>query len=336
MDIISIKNQLYGETDKLIELLEHLNFSNISFKLNNNYIHFGKDIDSSPVGCILYIHTLKYEIYSLGENGDIFTLVQNKLNISFLESIRYVENKLKLNPNYKVKLPFNGLFEEIEYAKTIHLPKFINYNMSVLENYKSIPNYHFIRDGIDYETQVKFNIGYDYYTNRITIPHFDINGNLIGIMGRHDDKNVDKEYRFRPIINFEKSNNVYGLYQNYQKIMQKDTILIGESEKFVMQLASMDINIGVAVCKCNISYFQELIIKSLNVKNIILCFDEGINEEVLKIQCEKLKSDDLFYKNNVGYIFDKENKILEKDSKNSPSDLGFTKFKELMKMVKYI
>jgi hypothetical protein len=98
-----------------------------------------------------------------------------------------------------------------------------------------------------------------------------------------------------------------------------------------MQMDSMHCNVGLATCSCDISNVQAKYIKSLNAAKTILAYDEGLDEEYIREQAKKLKFDNQFYKNQVGYVYDREHDILKKGSKNSPSDMGRKGFVELLK-----
>ena len=64
---------------------------------------------------------------------------------------------------------------------------------------------------------------------------------------------------------------------------------------------------------------------------IILAYDEGLEEDQIRTQAEKLILDNAMFRNKVGYVFDRDNSILPKGSKASPSDLGKDAFLELIK-----
>ena len=66
-------------------------------------------------------------------------------------------------------------------------------------------------------------------------------------------------------------------------------------------------------------------------KKIVLAYDEGLEEDNVRMQAEKLVLNNAVFKNRVGYIYDKNNLILPKGSKASPSDLGRNAFLELIK-----
>jgi hypothetical protein len=129
-----------------------------------------------------------------------------------------------------------------------------------------------------------------------------------------------------PIIPHPKSQTLYGFTENYQYLQGCDELFIGESEKFSMQLDSMDIYTGLALGGNTIHAPQIKHIINLMPKKIIFCFDEGLDTEVILAQIQKVKSMTKFFDIQVGYI---DNTILPEGSKVSPSDLGKEKFIEL-------
>ena len=92
----------------------------------------------------------------------------------------------------------------------------------------------------------------------------------------------------------------------------------------------MDITMLLHQDGCNISDTQTKIIKSLPVSRIILAFDEGLSIDHVLKQAEKLKGG-LFNQKTIFVIFDGDNKILKKGSKNNACDLGKESFEILMR-----
>ena len=72
-------------------------------------------------------------------------------------------------------------------------------------------------------------------------------------------------------------------------------------------------------------------IKSLLVDKTILAYDEGLEEEYIREEAKKLKVNNAIFNNKVGYVYDRENIIIPKESKGSPSDFGKEKFSYLIK-----
>ena len=98
-----------------------------------------------------------------------------------------------------------------------------------------------------------------------------------------------------------------------------------------MQCHSFGCNIALATSGCHISDTQAKHIKSMFLPKIILAYDEGLSQEDIIAEAEKLKMDNQIYKNQVGYIYDREHKYLPEGSKSSPSDLGKEVFSKLVK-----
>ena len=204
------------------------------------------------------------------------------------------------------------------------------YDTSILDEYAGKYNLMFFRDGISFQTQEYFNVGFDIETLRITVPEYTLDGKLCGIMGRLNDSKCSKDERWLPIIPCSRSLTLYGYHHDYETIQQKNIVVIGESEKFVQQLHSMGSGIGLATCGCDVSDVQAKHIKSLMTNKIILAYDEGLEEDQIRLQAEKLILNNAVFKNKVGYVFDKDNEILPKGSKASPSDMGKEAFTELI------
>lgn len=319
-----------------INLLEDIGYENIRTIPSRNELRFARERGSNPTSMKFSTDTLKYVCFSTGERGDVFSLVMDVLGYTFPEALKYIADFLNLSEEVKssktkIIQPFGGFYRKI--AKEENTPEFSmeTYNDSVLKEYRGYKNLLFFRDGIDFDTQESFDVGYDFATNRITIPEYTLNGELCGIMGRLNESHCDKGERWLPIIPCSRSLTLYGYHKNYASIQQKNVVVIGESEKFVMQLHSIGIDVGLSICGCNISKTQQKYIKGLMAKQVILALDEGLEEEQIREEAIKLKSCSKMLDIKIGYIYDKNNNVLKKGAKQSPSDLGRDAFEELYK-----
>jgi DNA primase len=204
------------------------------------------------------------------------------------------------------------------------------YSEDILERFELIPNLLFYEDGILPEIQMKCNIGYDSVTGRISVPWRSFSGELCGVMGRLNKKELNEdEVKWYPILPFAKSKTLYGFVENYNSIQEKSFVMLGESEKFSLQVASKGLNVGLGLGGSFLSEYQANHIKSLFPKLIIVAMDEGLSEEHSLEIAKQLKSDK-YYKNKCGYIFDKNNDYLPKNSKLAPSDLDKNTLKKLI------
>ena len=179
-------------------------------------------------------------------------------------------------------------------------------------------------DGVDCLTQERFGIRIDHESNRIIIPEHDYSGRLIGAKGRYNGE-CDLDERWSMYIPYSKSYVIYGYHQNYEHIQKKQRAIVLEAEKSVMQAASMNCNIGLAIGGHDISNVQALYLKKLGV-DIIIGFDSGISCDECRHQAEKVVVDNKIWKNRVGYIDMRAIK-----NKNSPTDNGKKAFEELIK-----
>lgn len=254
--------------------------------------------------------------------------------MTFPEALRWVADTLDLDHsqfNSSIKLPFGGYYKKLireSEEPELYLP---TYSEEILKPYLNKYNTMFVKDHIYLDTQKKFQIGFDLESKRVTIPQWNINGELIGIMGRLNDMECDKALRWLPIISCSRSLTLWGYHKNYAAIQSARTCLILESEKSVMQMDSMGYHFGLATCTNSISETQAKYLKALRVENIIIGFDEGVEEDEIIHSAKKLMLHNELFKNRIGYIYDREHDLLPKDSKISPTDLGATTLKALMK-----
>jgi DNA primase len=252
-------------------------------------------------------------------------------NISFKDVFNVIKNELDITEYNYYKQPtiFGGFYDKIKKHHydiyDLHI-----YPDEILNDYISRPNLLFLRDGISIETQIKFKLGIDVFTQRITCPWYDFAGNLVGVTGRYLGNYKDDDVaKWMPVIPHSKSLTLYGYTENYAYLQDSDEIYVGESEKFTMQLDSVNINTALSLGGNSIHTEQIKHLIWLNPKKIILCLDEGLDKEIIINQCKKIIEMSNFFDIKVGYIIDQKNQIMEKNSKCSPSDLGKAKFLEL-------
>lgn len=331
IDIPALKQRIIDNADDMIpEILEAIGCAKIKNK--DKEFRCAKDEYSDPTAIVIKKGDLYTRCYSLNLKGDIFRLVQVLKGYGFKQSLEFVCRLLNITPEEKVETieVFGGYYKKFKKYKDNNTT-LETYPEEILNDYIKTSNKRFTEDGISIDIQEKFNIGYDLLTNRISVPWYSPLGEIIGVMGRtNSDEEYDMEYKWLPLMRFEKTKSLYGYSHNYYN-MVNSTIIITESEKGVLQLASMNINKGVAVGCSSVSVNQKRLIYCLYPKKIILAFDEGLEEEHIKYEAKRLISNNVFSQTKVGYIYDKDNQILEKGSKKSPTDLGVKAFKELIK-----
>lgn len=114
-----------------------------------------------------------------------------------------------------------NVIELEETEKTIPLWKIAPYQSG-----KSTYKYFFDR-GFDKSDMQKFMIGYDDVNKTITIPVFNADNKLVGVIGRYISKNRKKNQRYKIYDHFNRSNFLYPL--QYFKVID-DTIILVEGQ----------------------------------------------------------------------------------------------------------
>ena len=334
MDVYGLKNHIINKPEYISLILDKAGFWYI-----DDDFKYGKEVRCAigeglnPTSVKVNKETLSATCFSTNLKGDIITLVQSKLNTSFPQTIKKISEIVdyKVNVNNETYLPFGGFYKNI--ARLRHDDEFEIETISedILTRFEIRPNLLFYEDGILPSVQQAFGIGYDSVTERISVPWRSFDGNLVGVMGRLNKKVIrEDEIKWYPIYKFPKSKTLYGYVEHYSSIQEKDVVMIGESEKHSLQLASKGLEVGVSLGGSFISEIQANHIKSLFPKRIIVMMDEGLKEDHSREIAEKLKME-RYYKNSVGYVLDKDNKYLPKDSKMAPADLDKKTLNKLIK-----
>lgn len=200
-----------------------------------------------------------------------------------------------------------------------------------------------LEDHISREAMDKYNIKYSISQNKIIIPHYDVDGNLIGIRGRAlNQDDIENFGKYMPVqiegkwYSHPLSLNLYGLDKNWKNIKEDGIAFICESEKSVLQAESFEMkNYMVASCGSNFNKFQlDLLMKTCAPRYIIICYDreELPNKTTyfnkLWKMCKK-------YANycSMSFIYDRKGIT---DMKDSPTDKGEEKFLELLQTERVI
>jgi hypothetical protein len=329
--MIELKKRLLNNPEHIENILEEYDFHNIT--VNSREIRCGFDEGTNNTSIRIKLNeTLSANDFGRDIHGDLFSLIMKCKEVTLKDIIKTVKEELGITyiEFQKTKKIFGGFYDNIK-RRNKNTTELKKYDEDVMKEYINKYNTLFLKDGIDFNTQRKFKLGVDHISSRITVPWYDFEESLVGIEGRYigDYKN-DEVSKWFPVIPFPKSQVLFGYNTNYSNLQSADEIYVGESSKFVMQLDSMCVYTSVALGGNSIHNQQIKQLSWLNPKKIIFCFDEGLGMDLIDRQIEKTKILLKFTDIQIGFVNDKENIILEKDSKNSPSDVGFNNFKELV------
>ena len=203
-----------------------------------------------------------------------------------------------------------------------------------------------ISEGITHDVMDAYGIGYCAWQERITIPHRDQDGNLIGIRGRSNSDDSLMFGKYCPLLTgnitgktcyaHNLGDNLYGLHLNKECIKRTRKVLLVEAEKSVLQMASyfgIENNFALALCGSNLTKRQIELVLELKPLEVIVALDkefEELESEEYK-QWEK-KILEKFVKVLSPYC--KTSVIVDRDNllglKDSPTDRGVETFLKLM------
>lgn len=348
------------DAKKVVEMLNDRDIFDLLEDLGAQPIERGNSIESLTVchggshhKLTYYKESKTFQCWTNCGHMSIFDMVAKTIDGEFIDALRFLVKKYNLHDNdyqvgFKVEVVEDPGKKLLEKMKKIEMPTFINLNSNLLKDF--YPFYHqlWLKDGISIESMKKFNIKYSIEDNQIIIPHYDKNGNLIGVRARNLNKVlVEEGKKYMPIFYEGKvlkhmtGANLYGLYENKEGIEKNKKLILFESEKSVLQLNSMlpDYSIGVCVSGSSLTQYQLELIRELNIDEVIIGVDKefseiGSNKE--KIYAEKILR--VFKKKlapyfSVSVLWDLENDLDEKDS---PTDKGRDIFLKMFKNRIYI
>jgi len=221
------------------------------------------------------------------------------------------------------------------------------FNKTDMNRFDKIYPESWLNDFITEEAMWRFDIRFYTRQWKAVIPHYDMNGELIGIRGRSFLKmDLDDGKKYMPIYYGNLSYkhplqfNLYGLYQNKEIIKKVRKAILFESEKSVMQCESFypNNNFSLSLCGTNMSNYQRDTLLSLGVDEVFIALDKQFKTELLTEEdnkeynqyVTKVKkiADKLVNYVNVYIIYCDDGRL---DYKEAPSDKGRGLLEELMK-----
>ena len=231
--------------------------------------------------------------------------------------------------------PYQSLYETENHSVEVNLPAL---NKGLLNAFTFYPTVEWLEDGISEEAMKIYNILYSIQENKIIIPHYDVEGNLVGIRGRALNDEDLPFGKYRPVTiegklyNHPLQFNLYGLNFVRENIRKYKTAIVAESEKSCLQYSTMfgqDRNIVVAACGSSFHKYQLDLLIKCGAERVLIAFDkEGETWAEKEKYFAKLKGICEKYKNycTMGFLSDSKNLLRLKDS---PFDKGASVFKPL-------
>lgn len=291
VNIADLKNYILEE-QQIETILEELGCHYISHKAGY-YQCANPDGDNVTALCVYENDNLTAVDYTRDiANGktsyDLISVVQFFLELSFPKAVQQICAWVGLDyyHNFEEDLPDSmAVLKELLSLKNEGEPHederpLIPISETILGYYKSRVNQLFADDGICYETQQEFEIGFDGLTNRITIPIRDEIGTLVGVKGRYFGNVPEGELKYLYLEPCARNHVLYGLYKTEPCIKNESLVYVGEAEKSVMQMWSMGTCNCVATGGKKVSQNQIEILTRLCV-DVVFVFDKDVQLDEL-------------------------------------------------------
>jgi len=224
---------------------------------------------------------------------DLVALVKSRLKCNFPAAIEYICSVLNLDENCSISdLELDALalerqlvIKDHEIKRNPELPLYL------LTTLKQMPYQVWVNEGITAEIQKEFQIHYFAGERRVIVPHYQWDtGQFIGALGRALDR-TDKR-KWLPVFEFNKTWNIYALWNNMQAIRDKHEIIITESEKSPMKARAMGIDNVVAISGHHFSETQMGIliqlVKEIDNLRVVIAFDRDIEYRKIKFSSKEL------------------------------------------------
>ena len=267
----------------------------------------------------------------------------NQYPITLEEAENYVKQFLKhiIISARRANSNFENDIEKYKY--TNYIPVLEEYPSVVLDYFTKYYHPLWLKDGITKEAMDKFKIKFSLGQNKIIIPHFDIEGRLIGIRGRAlEKKEIEECGKYRPVqigkilYTHPLQFNLYGIYEHQKAISKRRCAIIAEAEKSVLLDDGYygEWSNCVACCGSTFNkYHISLLTDILGANEIIVALDKEYTDwrtEKARKYRDKIERMCKKYSNQASfsYIWDFDNLLNEKDS---PFDRGKEVFEELYK-----
>lgn len=337
MDTISLKKYIY-ENNKIEYVLQEIGCGNIKYHSNKEF-YSCSNYNGDNQGAVNVKNCPQLWVTNwtrqneFPEGSDIFNLVQYNKQCSFVESVKYLHKILDLDYSpYKKQEkkekfdPLNVFKRVLSARRRVDVNEIHAISDEALNDYVPMLYISWFREGVMPWTREKFGIAYSYKHKRVVIPLRSwLDGALLGFNQRTTVENYEELGISKYFIttSYQKSLNLYGLWENREEIEQKRYVVIVESEKSVLKRHSLNDGTCVALQGKTLSDEQLRIILGLDVDEVIVALDNDVPIEEVRYMCEK------FYRfRKVSYVKDSWDLL---DKKDSPCDVKNKVYNFLMK-----
>jgi hypothetical protein len=302
-DVIKIMNSLGSDSYKL-DSQGNIYFLNVCHGGDRYKLHY-------------FTASKMLMCYTCCGSMSLYDVIMSSKGVDFKEAYKYLCDFKGIASHTKMKVGIQKKAEEnkdLDFLKfhlykkekqTIQLPSYNSYILNLFDDYMPLSWYN---EGIKDDIAEHFGIKYYINQNKGIIPHYDINGNLVGIRARNFfNSEVEAGKKYIPITiqgltyRYPMNFNLYGIYQNKENIKKFKKVIIFESEKSVLLYGSyfgQDNNIALATSGMSLSLYQRDLLLSLEVEEIVIAYDKQYQIELLESEDKNTKA----WKEYEGYI----------------------------------
>ena len=246
-----------------------------------------------------------YKCFSCNAAGNVFTFIQNYENISFIEAVKKVADKVGIS----LSMPMPEKVDKFKYEHAVMdlAAKFFQNNLKTELGYEA--RQYLKKRGLEEDLINQFEIGlaldnssdlykvlqkknynietinelgliniaanqtYDVFTRRIMFPLWDLNGQVVAFSGRiYRDDGSAKYINSKETKIFKKGENLYNYHNVKEQVKKFGYIIVVEGYMDAIRLASQGINSVVALMGTSMTKEQVELLKKLKT-NVILCLD---------------------------------------------------------------
>lgn len=350
-DLKTIKERILDE-DKVGQLLEAMDCLFVD-KKNNRYEAQLPEKFNSPNKRSVQVYlneSLSSRIRTLGESDlDIYGLVSYIVHDRFSEeerqsdlfnAKRWICETLGYNDFANNSFVKNPAADQLKWLKEVKKRRKRKRDLSNLENqtydedilnqYVMLPHQIYIDEGVSYDTQLEFQVGYDIKSQRIIFPIHNRFGEIVSIKGRtiYDDYEKRDIYKFIYLYNFNKMIELFNWHRALYYILEKKEVIVFEGEKTSMLATQWGFRNCVSISGDDLSEWQVNMIKELGSEvQIIIAMDKDKSIEAVKKQAAKFGKTRMVYA-----LWDCAELFVDRDS---PTDRGEETFKTLYNQCKF-
>ena len=252
-----------------------------------------------------------YKCFSCGASGNVFSFVQNYENVSFVEAIKIIADKIgfNLSNNFEVKkdTKFNKSYDMMELAS-----KYYQNNLNTKDGHEAVK---YLQDrGLSKEDIKTFDIGlslnnnslnkllhekgysydemrdiglisdnkniYDVFFDRIMFPIHNLEGKIVAFTGRVYNKEDKAKYLgSKETKIYSKSNILFNYHRAKDQIKLKKEMIIVEGNMDAIRLYINGIKNVVALMGTALTKEQIEVIKKLRCKVILMLDNDAAGEK---------------------------------------------------------